>query len=75
MPVRFRIVGYGPPAVAAYPDRPTIIIEGEMGGEEFEGQPDPTPDDIRRVHGTVSMLSTGHVRWCIVGHNPLSDLH
>ena len=70
MPVRLRVVGYGTPAVAAYPDRPTIVVEGEMGGQDFEGHTDATPDDIRRVHGTVSMLSTGHVRWCLVSSNP-----
>lgn len=72
--MRLRVVGYGAPAVAAYPDRPTIIVEGEMGGQDFEGHPDDTPDDIRRVHGTVSMLSTGHVRWRLVGNQSLLPL-
>ena len=66
MPLRLRVVGYGEPAVAAYPDRPTILFEGEMGGQGFEGNPEGTPDEICRVHGTVSMLSTGHVRWSLV---------
>ncbi|KAH9840610.1 uncharacterized protein C8Q71DRAFT_740270 [Rhodofomes roseus] len=63
VPLRLRIVGYDAPSVAAYPDRPTILVEGEMGGQSFEGYEDGTADDIRRVHGAVSMLSTGHVRW------------
>lgn len=65
VPVRLRVVGYDAPSVAAYPDRPTILVEGEMGGQEFEGQEDGTVDDIRRLHGTVSMLPSGQVRWSL----------
>ncbi|KZT66310.1 hypothetical protein DAEQUDRAFT_730429 [Daedalea quercina L-15889] len=77
VPLRLRVVGYDAPAVAAYPDRPTIKVEGEMGGQEFEGYEEGVKDDLRRIHGTVSMLATGHVRWCLTSSeedDPNTDL-
>ncbi|KZT03047.1 uncharacterized protein LAESUDRAFT_751817 [Laetiporus sulphureus 93-53] len=65
VPVRLRVVGYGPPAVPEYPDRPTILIEGETGGADWEGHDGDDDDDIRRIHGTVSMIADGNVRWAM----------
>ncbi|KAI0631873.1 hypothetical protein C8Q77DRAFT_169204 [Trametes polyzona] len=65
VPFSLRITGYSPSPIPKYADRPTIHVEGEMGGAEWEGSIDISNEDIRRVHGTVSMLSDGSVRWSI----------
>ncbi|KAH9896104.1 hypothetical protein C8Q73DRAFT_466138 [Cubamyces lactineus] len=62
VPLSLRITGYSPSPIARYADRPTIHVEGEMGGGNWEDD----EEDVRRVHGTVSMLEDGHVRWSIV---------
>lgn len=66
MPVSLRITGYSPSPIPAYADRPTIHVEGEMGGVGWDGGIDIADEDIRRVHGTVSVLVDGSVRWSIV---------
>lgn len=68
VPQTIRIVGYDPPAVPAYPDRPTIRIEGEMGGAGWQGAPDGTNEDVRWIHGTVSVVADGSIRWRIVSY-------
>lgn len=65
VPLRLRVVGYEPSSVPQYPDRPTLLVVGEMGGEEWEGIPETVEDDVRRVHGSVSTLSDGSVRWSL----------
>ncbi|PCH34618.1 hypothetical protein WOLCODRAFT_124744 [Wolfiporia cocos MD-104 SS10] len=72
VPLRLRVVGYDPPATSAFPDRPTLKIEGESGGPDWAGSPDGEGDDVRRIHGSVSMLADGHVRWSLftVSENP-----
>ncbi|KAI8968635.1 hypothetical protein BD414DRAFT_504186 [Trametes punicea] len=65
VPLSLRITGYSPSPVADFADRPTIHVEGEMGGAWWQGDVDAETEDIRRVHGTVSMLPDGHVRWSI----------
>ena len=37
-----------------------------MGGAGWVGSVDVNDEDVRRVHGTVSMLPDGNVRWSIV---------
>ncbi|KAI9056274.1 hypothetical protein FKP32DRAFT_1586153 [Trametes sanguinea] len=68
VPLSLRITGYSPSPLGEYADRPTIHVEGEIGGRDwleaaalagFEDQ------DVRRVHGTVSMLADGSVRWSL----------
>ena len=66
VPMSLRIVGYGPPSVCKYPDRPTLLVEGEIGGAAWVGAIIAGEDDIRRVHGAVSMLPDGNVRWQLV---------
>jgi len=66
VPVRLRIVSYDHDPDAP-PGFPTIIVEGEMGGENWN--PEVTSDsqnDIRLVSGTVSLLYDGNVRWSFV---------
>ncbi|EIW53092.1 uncharacterized protein TRAVEDRAFT_135500 [Trametes versicolor FP-101664 SS1] len=65
VPVSLRITGYSPSPIPAYADRPTIHVEGEMGGVGWDGGIDIADEDIRRVHGTVSVLADGSVRWSI----------
>ncbi|KAI0368215.1 hypothetical protein BV20DRAFT_948678, partial [Pilatotrama ljubarskyi] len=65
VPVSLRITGYSPCPIAKYADRPTIHVEGEMGGAGWQGNVPLTDEDVRRVHGTVSMLADGNVRWSI----------
>ena len=71
-----RITGYSAPSLPdLYHDRPTIHVEGEMGGAGWIGSVDVGNDnDIRRVHGTVSMLASGEVRWSIVRGRSLRRL-
>jgi len=54
LPLRLRVVSYSPSPVPAYPDRPTIHIEGETSGSAQE---------TRKVRGTVSVIADGSVRW------------
>ena len=70
MPTSLRITGYSAPALAAFPDRPTIHVEGEMGGAGWVGSIDVNDDDVRHVHGSVSMLPDGSVRWSLVSLVP-----
>lgn len=61
VPCRLRIVGYSPSPLPQYANRPTIHLEGDMGGAEWDAW-----DDTRRLHGTVGMIADGSVRWCLV---------
>lgn len=65
VPLRLRIVKYTPSLVLEYPDRPTIHLEGEMGGAVWSAQ-DGENADIRKVHGTVEVIADGSVRWSLV---------
>ena len=67
MPIHLRIVGYDYSGLVS-PRFPTIVVEGEMGGEDWDETSD-APDselDIRQIFGTVSMLHDGSVRWSLV---------
>ncbi|KAL6310214.1 hypothetical protein BKA93DRAFT_721777 [Sparassis latifolia] len=64
VPLRLRIVGYGPPAIPTHVDRPTIKVEGEMGGAGWVGVPEVN-DDVRKIHGTVSTIADGSIRWSL----------
>ena len=66
VPMSLRITHYSAPALAAHPDRPTIHVEGDMGGAGWVGGVEAHDDDVRRVHGAVSMLPDGSVRWSLV---------
>ena len=68
VPLSLRITGYSPSPLPQYADRPTIHVEGEMGGAGWQGDgaPGDLEEDVRRVHGTVGMLKDGRVRWSIV---------
>lgn len=70
VPLRLRIVGYDFDSLVS-PRFPTIKVEGEMGGEDWDETSDaPESDlDIRRVFGTVSMLYDGSVRWSLTSMN------
>ncbi|CDO69777.1 hypothetical protein BN946_scf184766.g22 [Trametes cinnabarina] len=68
VPLSLRITGYSPCPIPEFADRPTIHVEGEMGGAEWlqEAATMGLDDqDVRRVHGTVTMLIDGNVRWSI----------
>ncbi|EIW53100.1 uncharacterized protein TRAVEDRAFT_53514 [Trametes versicolor FP-101664 SS1] len=69
VPLSLRITGYSPSPNPVYADRPTIHVEGEMGGAGWDGNVDLADEDVRRVHGSVSMLVDGSVRWCITSLN------
>ena len=67
VPMSLRITGYSAPSLSQlFPDRPTIHVEGEMGGGGWVGSFDGIDEDVRRVHGMVSMLPDGNVRWSTV---------
>ncbi|OCH91985.1 hypothetical protein OBBRIDRAFT_833799 [Obba rivulosa] len=51
VPMRLRVAKYTRPAVAAYPDCPTIHVEGETAGSGQGG--------FRRIKGTVSIIADG----------------
>ncbi|KAI0759544.1 hypothetical protein BD413DRAFT_596809 [Trametes elegans] len=65
VPLSLRITGYSPCPIAKYAERPTIHVEGEMGGAGWVGDGEQGADDARKVYGTVSMLADGNVRWSI----------
>ncbi|KAI0325607.1 hypothetical protein GY45DRAFT_1330084 [Cubamyces sp. BRFM 1775] len=69
VPLSLRITGYSPSPLPQYADRPTIHVEGEMGGAGWRGDVVAGEEDVRRVHGTVSMLKDGVVRWSITSMN------
>ncbi len=73
VPISLRITSYSPSSIPAYSDRPTIHVEGEMGGAGWEGNVSLADEDIRRVYGTVSMLADGSVRWSIVSYHIASQ--
>lgn len=64
------ITSYSAPTLAAYPDRPTIHVKGEMGGAGWVGSIDANHNDVRQIRGTVSMLPDGSVRWSLVSRLP-----
>ena len=67
VPLSLRITGYSAPSLPhLFPDRPTIHVAGEMGGGGWVGSFDGADEDVRRVHGMVSMLPDGNVRWSTV---------
>ncbi|KAI0689154.1 hypothetical protein C8T65DRAFT_746314 [Cerioporus squamosus] len=72
VPLSLKITGYSAPSLAAYPDRPTIHVKGEMGGAGWVGSVEADDDDIRHCHGTVSMLPDGSVRWSLTSTAPNS---
>ncbi|KAL1938004.1 hypothetical protein VTO73DRAFT_12015 [Trametes versicolor] len=68
-PLSLRITGYSPSPISAYPDRPTLHVEGETGGEGWDGNVYLGVHTVRRVHGTVSALADGGVRWSFYSMN------
>lgn len=62
VPCRLRIVGYSPSVVPGYEDRPTIHVEGDMGGPGWSD----IWEDTRKLHGTVGIIADGSVRWSLV---------
>ena len=59
VPMRLRAAGFAPPANPRFPDRPTIIVEGETAANAVTGV-------VRRLEGTVAVVSDGSVHWRIV---------
>lgn len=60
MTMRLRIVAYTKPRFPdLFPDRPTIHVAGETCAAGIGAPP-------RLVHGTVSMMIDGSVRWRLV---------
>lgn len=58
------------------PKFPTINIEGEIGGEDWDDTAEDVEDrlDVRRLTGSVSMLGDGSVRWSMVSNFSLLHL-
>lgn len=59
VPMRLRAAGFAPPANPRFPDRPTIIVEGETAANAVTGV-------VRRLEGTVAVVSDGSIYWRIV---------
>ncbi|KAI0739991.1 hypothetical protein C8Q80DRAFT_1357624 [Daedaleopsis nitida] len=72
VPMSLKIISYSAPTLGAYPDRPTIHVKGEMGGGGWVGNIEANDEDIRQIHGTVSMLPDGSVRWSLTSSAPNS---
>jgi hypothetical protein len=70
IPLTIRITGYSespiPPGSSTRP-LPTIHVEGESIGS------DRSTDDLRKVTGTISMISDGAIRWQMVSSVAGSD--
>ncbi|KAI0357274.1 hypothetical protein OH77DRAFT_1399499 [Trametes cingulata] len=67
VPLSLRITGYSPSPLPQHAARPTIHVSGSMGGAGWQGSGNvpPADEDVRRVHGSVSMLADGCVRWSL----------
>ena len=63
VPLITRVVGYEECTVPGYERYPTIQVEGEMGGGDWE-----VVHDARRIYGTVGVIADGSVRWSMVSH-------
>ncbi|KZT64676.1 hypothetical protein DAEQUDRAFT_769469 [Daedalea quercina L-15889] len=65
VPMRLRVAGYAPPAVPAFPDKPTLLVEGETAADAHSGV-------RRRLRGSVRAVKDGSIHWQIVlvGQNP-----
>ena len=59
VPMRLRVSHYTAARIPEFPHRPTIHLEGETAG------PAGTTG-IRRIRGTVQMISDGSIRWTLV---------
>ena len=57
--MRLRIKSYSKSEVPGYAHLPTIHFVGETTGATMHGQP-------RSLHGTVSVIGDGSVRWVLV---------
>ncbi len=57
--MRLRIKSYSKAEVPEYAHLPTIHFVGETTGATIHGQP-------RSLHGTVSVIADGSVRWVLV---------
>ncbi|CDO69778.1 hypothetical protein BN946_scf184766.g23 [Trametes cinnabarina] len=58
--------------IKRYAERPAIHLEGEIGGAGWVEEAAAVgfdDQDVRRVHGTVSMLSDGSIRWSLTSMN------
>ncbi|KAI0095063.1 hypothetical protein BDY19DRAFT_916086 [Irpex rosettiformis] len=58
VPLTMKITGYSPSVIPGYEHLPDIRFEGEMGGALWDLE-----QDIRRIHGTVSVIADGSIRW------------
>lgn len=56
-----KITGYAPSTIPGHERTPDIYFEGEMGGALWDLE-----HDTRRIHGTVSVIADGSVRWSTV---------
>ena len=69
--MRLRIKSYSKSEIPEYAHLPTIHFVGETTGATIHGQP-------RSIHGTVSVIADGSVRWVLVSSvvlfSPLSSL-
>lgn len=57
--MRLRAAGFRPPANPRFPDRPTILVEGETAANATTGT-------VRHLEGTVTVARDGSVCWRIV---------
>ncbi|TFK81218.1 hypothetical protein K466DRAFT_591391 [Polyporus arcularius HHB13444] len=58
IPMRLRIKSYSPCTIPGYEHLPTIHVVGETLRELMPGRP-------RKMHGTVSIIADGSVRWTL----------
>ncbi|KAI0814774.1 hypothetical protein BC629DRAFT_1719942 [Irpex lacteus] len=58
IPLTMKITGYAPSTILGHERTPDIYFEGEMGGALWDLE-----HDTRRIHGTVSVIADGSVRW------------
>ncbi|KAK7696445.1 hypothetical protein QCA50_001102 [Cerrena zonata] len=58
VPMRLRVSHYTPAKIPQFPHRPTIHLEGETAGPAGTS-------GIRRIRGTVQMISDGSIRWTL----------
>ncbi|CCM00206.1 uncharacterized protein FIBRA_02234 [Fibroporia radiculosa] len=59
VPMRLRVVSFSPSLVPAYPNRPTLHVEGETAGGTPQGP-------VRKLQGTVGVVADGSIRWTLL---------
>ena len=68
VPMRLRVSHYTAPTNSDFPGRPCIHVVGETAGSGHTNH-------VRKIHGMVSMLADGSVRWNLVKSATTCVLH